>query len=156
MKNSNFHMTIPTPISTSPHTIVCFEESQAVVAGTNGSFICTICFGIPRRPLIIPRCGHLFCQACIERNSQSKKVEIFGNVFSSNKCPNCKSCYSQTDIKEFEAQDPWTQRDFMSLQLKCLYECGFKWNSFEMDPHQSFQCLKRKVKCPAEDCPLTM
>ena len=32
-----------------------FEESQAVVAGTNGSFICTICLGIPRRPVILPR-----------------------------------------------------------------------------------------------------
>ena len=47
-----------------------FEESQAVVRGINGSFICTICFGIPKRPIILPRCGHLFCQACIEMVSQ--------------------------------------------------------------------------------------
>ena len=133
-----------------------FEESQAVDRGINGSFICTICLGIPKRPIILPRCGHLFCQACIEKVSQSKKVEIFGKVFSSNTCPNCKSSFSQNDTKEFEAQDPWAQRVFKSLQLKCLYECGFKGNSFEMDPHQSFQCLKRKVKCPGEDCGLTM
>ena len=133
-----------------------FEESQAVVAGTNGSFICTICFGIPKRPIILPGCGHLFCQPCIEKASQSKKVEIFGKEFSSNKCPNCKSWFSLTDTKEFEAQDQWAQRVFKSLQLKCLYQCGFKGNSFEMDPHQSFQCLKRKVKCPGEDCGSTM
>ena len=133
-----------------------FEESQAVVAGTNGSFICTICLGIPRRPVILPRCGHLFCQACIEKASQSKKVEIFGKEYSSNTCPNCKSSFSQTDTKEFEAQDPWAQRVFKSLQLICLYQCGFKGNSFEMDPHQSFQCLKRRVKCPGEDCGLMM
>ena len=122
----------------------------------NGSFICTICFGIPKRPIILRGCGHLFCQACIERNSQSNNGEIFGKVFTSNKCPNCNGWFCQADAKEFEAQDPWTQRVFKSLQLKCLYECGFKGNSFEMDPHQSFDCLKRKVMCSGGDSGMTM
>ena len=74
-----------------------FEDCQAVVAGTNGFFIITICIGIPRRPVILPRCGHLFSQACIEKVSKSKKVENFGREYSSNTCPNCKSSFSQTD-----------------------------------------------------------
>ncbi len=53
-----------------------FEESQSVVTGTNASFICTICFEIPKRPIILPGCGHLFCQACIERNSHSKMLKF--------------------------------------------------------------------------------
>ena len=128
-----------------------FDEALAVQPVTNGSFICTICLGIPRRPLILPSCGHLFCQACIEADVRSRKSEVINN-----KCPNCKASFSQSALKEFEAEDQWTQRVFKSLQINCPDKCGFKGNSFEMDNHQSFECLKRKVKCPGVDCALNM
>ena len=132
-----------------------FDEALAIQSVSNGCFICTICHGIPRRPVILPSCGHLFCQACIVADVRSRNAEVFKNEVINN-CPNCKGCFSQSAIKEFEAVDQWTQRVFKSLQLSCPDKCGFQGNSFEMDNHQSFECRKRKVKCPGVDCALTM
>ena len=110
-----------------------FDEALAVQPVSNGSFICTICLGIPRRPLILPSCGHLFCQSCIEADVWWRKPEICNNAVLNNKCPNCNASFSQYAIKEFEAGDQWTQRVFKSLQINCPNKCGFKGNSFEMD-----------------------
>ena len=133
-----------------------FDERLAVSPTPTGSYICTICVGIPRRPIILPRCGHLFCQSCIELDVKSRKPEILRGEVISNKCPNCKAWFDSSAVKEFDDLDQWTQRLFKSIQFKCPFDCGFKGNTMDLDRHQSFECGKRKVQCPGVDCGLTI
>ena len=40
--------------------------------------------------------------------------------------------------------------------MKCPSECGYKGNAIEVDAHQVYNCPKRLIKCPNENCEVKM
>ncbi len=129
-----------------------FDDALLLNSKMDGCFICTICLSIPGRPCTIPVCGHLFCETCIETYVGTAGGATAFRVVKSGNCPNCKRQFDLQEVRAFEQFQPWEQSVYKSLILGCPLRCLFTGNPFEMDKHQTYECLNRPVKCPNPGC----
>ena len=125
-------------------------------------WMCGICHCLPRRPVYIDGCPHLFCEACLmehfrvsrdpnePRDAQEEEEQRY--VVPLAPCPNCKRDFSKSEICPFEHMDPWVQRAFKERQVKCPFKCGFVGDMVEVDTHQVYTCPRRPLQCPHKDC----
>ena len=120
---------------------------------------CSICQGIPKEPIELNACGHLYCKACIYHHTaiNGKMTPVNGMFVKEDRCPLCrKAFYPQTGIRQFKDFQPTLSRLYKSLEIRCGNECGFISDPFSMDEHLMYDCCERVVRCPNYKCPIIL
>jgi len=132
-----------------------FDEQLLINSEYADCFSCPICHGIPRSPVIIKKCGHLFCECCIEKQFEAAKLQdINGRVLI--QCAVCKGHFNDMSVLPFESFFTAMKKAYHLVRLRCPSGCPFIGDPQEMDRHQSFQCDLREVRCPSKGCEVTM
>jgi len=124
-----------------------FDE-ECVDGGLKSNYlICTICEGLPRKPVSLKLCGHLFCEGCMRSYIEShRRVFIIP-------CPVCKKQFKiHKHLQPFGSFQQWAQGIYKSIQVKCAYCAEYKGNVQDVDEHQRYLCKMRRIKCPNDGC----
>jgi len=132
-----------------------FDEQLLINSEFADCFSCPICHGIPRNPVIIKHCGHLFCECCLEKQASSDTPQ-FPDVPGWLKCAVCKLQFIPSTLIPFEHFHPPMKKAYHLVRLRCPSGCPFIGDPQEMDRHQSFQCDLREVRCPSIACEVHM
>ena len=45
-----------------------FGENLIITKELGECFLCQVCFGVPRRPVVLKKCGHGFCVVCMRKH----------------------------------------------------------------------------------------
>ena len=132
-----------------------FDEHLLVNSEFADCFSCPICHGIPRSPVIIKHCGHLFCECCLEKHASSETPQ-FPEAPGWFKCALCQHQFIPSSLIPFERFVTALKKAYHLVRLRCPSGCPFIGDPQEMDRHQSFQCDLREVRCPSIGCEVTM
>ena len=129
-----------------------FDESLVINKDVGECFLCPLCFGIPRNPVVLKKCGHGFCEVCIATQvittaNQSTKEKAFNT-----KCHVCSSLFTKFDPIGYEDFNIPSRKAFNLIKIKCPYGCLYIGSPHEMDDHQTYECPKRTVNCPYMEC----
>jgi len=129
-----------------------FDDNLVINKELGECFACPLCFGIPRNPVVIKKCGHGFCEVCIAKHviecaNHSSKDRGF-----TTKCPVCSALFTKFDPIGYDDFNIPSKKAFNLIQLKCPYACSYIGSPHEMDDHQTYECPKRIVFCPYLDC----
>ena len=132
---------------------VGFDEKYIVGTLPCNSLICSICFAVPRHPITLITCGHLFCEPCaltyLEK-APSARTHNYGR--RSVPCPLCRKRYSEENILPFKLFQYWAQNIYNQIVVKCPEDCGFSGAPEAVDDHQVYECAKRPICCPFPGC----
>ena len=130
-----------------------FDEKYIVGPLPCNSLICSCCFGIPRHPITLNTCGHMFCESCILINlEKSPGARTHNNGRRSVPCPICRKRYSQENILLFKYFQFWAQNIYNQIVVKCPHDCGFSGTPESVDDHQVYECAQRPICCPFPGC----
>jgi len=130
-----------------------FDNSLIVGYDEKSPFICSICKGLPRYPIELAKCGHVFCYDCI---SHVKGSLDDNGVSLPKKCPNCRSAFKKSDITHFEKSSMALYQIYSKYVLRCPYECGHVSSPKEMIEHQTWKCKSRPVMCTSKGCHIVL
>ena len=115
----------------------------------NRKFVCTICLNIPRHPIELKQCGHVFCRACIAQ----VQLSYNGEWRPSHKlCPLCRTVFTEQHIISFENGSKTLQKIFNELVLSCSFNCGRHMSIAVLNDHEMWICPQRPVQCPNNGC----
>ncbi len=131
-----------------------FDEQLLVSSEYADCFSCPICHGIPRSPVILKLCGHLFCECCLKKQMEAHIYE--DDDESMLQCAVCKGRFQESHVLPFEQFYTAVKKAYHLVRLRCPNGCPFIEDPQEMDRHQSFQCDLRVVRCPSLGCEVTM
>ena len=117
---------------------------------------CPVCFDIPRFP-IISKCNHVLCNECFVKNFTSKMSHQGNDYYT--KCPECRTHLGITDVYTYSqykliSPQSTTILFYNSIRVFCDNNGCHQFINFEqLNEHEMFQCLFRKIVCPAKLCP---
>ena len=77
-----------------------FDESLLVNSEFADCFSCPICHGIPRNPIELTFCGHLFCECCFEKQIEAYKL-VMDEEFAVLQCAVCKGKIQESHVIPF-------------------------------------------------------
>ena len=115
--------------------------------------LCGICHMLPRNPIELECCGHLFCFPCLNQLVSIKNA--FKNTFrhyQKANCPICRTEFSSLEYTRIAHLPSTLGRMYHSLEVNCPLQCGFKSDPIKMDEHQLYECNQRLIKCPNHKC----
>ena len=119
--------------------------------------LCGICHILPRDPIELESCGHLFCFSCLNQVVSIKNgFKTSFRHFQKANCPICRSEFSPLRYNKIVYTSSTLKRMYHSLQINCPLQCGFKSNLIKMDEHQMFECSQRLIKCPNHKCDIVL
>ncbi|XP_022808111.1 TNF receptor-associated factor 4-like [Stylophora pistillata] len=99
---------------------------------------CPVCHFAMKDPVQIVRCGHRFCNLCLEGCFSRHSLE----------CPVDRQPFSPDKI----FSDIACHRRILNLTAKCSYAgCPWKGELRAVESHQS-ECLLKVIECPNEGC----
>lgn len=123
----------------------------AYVNGDPGKclMVCSICLCLPRYPVELRQCGHVFCFLCVLRNLnyQPSRLESEGAP-----CPVCKVTYLMSSIVEFKRTSQALQNIYNGFDVRCVYGCGHLCSPKAMIEHEIWGCPRRPVGCIFDGC----
>ena len=117
-----------------------FDENLLITKELGECFLCPICYGVPRRPIILKKCGHGFCEVCITNFVIQSANNSTMDRFSSAKCPVCSTPFMKFETVPYDKFSIPCKKAFILIQLKCPYGCSFVGSPHDMDDHQSYEC----------------
>ena len=129
-----------------------FPES-CLEGAVDGTSLCVICQGYPRKPTTLDNCGHLFCEPCITKWFEMRAAPhgLF-NTIKTAPCPACRSPFQNGEILTWDVWQKWAQLMYNAKVIRCPFDCGFKGTASEVDKHQVRACPNRKIDCPVDGC----
>ena len=113
-------------------------------------FMCKVCKGLPRYPVEIKKCGHLFCSFCIFRVLRERSLHCFTLMTAA--CPICKKNFSSPDVLEIAKTSLCLYNLYLAIDVRCTYGCAHICSPKAMLEHETWQCRRRPVKCPNSGC----
>lgn len=129
-----------------------FDESLVINKDVGECFLCPICYGIPRNPVVLKKCGHGFCEVCIATQVNQSTSLSHKEKSLNTKCPVCSSLFTKFDPIGYEDFNIPSKKAFNLIRIKCPNGCEHIASPHEMDDHQTYECPKRTVKCPYRQC----
>ncbi|KAF0155396.1 MAG: hypothetical protein FD188_3147 [Ignavibacteria bacterium] len=148
-----FPKKIATTEINSPDFEAGFDEKNVVGGFPNNYFMCSICEGLPRHPVFLDKCGHLFCEMCMKQHFKiNSKLNAPFLTIRAATCPTCKTEFTLGDVLVFDCFQTWAKAIYKTIQVSCPFDCEYKGNPFEVDHHQVFECPLRRIQCPNEGC----
>ena len=136
----------PMLISEEQNFEIGFSSNLVISNPASKQFECTICKGLPRFPVELSTCGHIFCYECMSHLPWSNENN------SSLPCPNCELSFHQTDAYGIELSSRALQNIYSSLDVRCPYQCGYVSSPKAMIDHETWKCTNRPVKCTSKGC----
>ena len=113
-----------------------FDEHLLVNSEFADCFSCPICHGIPRSPVIIKFCGHLFCEGCTQKQFEAAKNEDEEEDSDVIQCAVCKGHFQPFHLLAFEYFYTAVKKAYHLVRLRCPNGCPFIGDPQEMDGHQ--------------------
>ena len=139
-------------------------DEERFVTTVNRNFLCLICFGVLKDPVLCPRNQHCFCRGCITKHLEN-----------SQRCPTCADELTEDTLAEPQRMI----KDYLNeLNIRCVYNdrgceeivqlqhldqhedscgftpavctnpgCGATLNMRDLTIHESELCEYRKLKC---------
>ena len=107
---------------------------------------CTICLGIPREPVLLANCGHIFCESCIRNLTTVERHPWFD-------CPNCRlpgNCRF-----ELFKRDRWPclmRQVWDIMRMRCYFCKTFVGSPVKVVEHERLSCEKRLISCNSICC----
>ena len=129
-----------------------FDESLIITKDLAECFLCPLCFGIPRNPVVLRKCGHGFCEVCIAAQVGQSQNQGNREKVAATKCPVCSALFTKFDAVGYDDFNIPSKKAFNLIRLKCPYGCPYLGSPHEMDDHQTYECPKRTVFCPYLEC----
>ena len=130
-----------------------FDEHLLLNSEYADCFSCPICHGIPRSPVIIMLCGHLFCECCVEKQFEAAKLQDYDER-DVNQCAVCKGHFQKMSVLPFEYFYTALKKAYHLVRLRCPNGCAFigdpqKWLSMNHFNEINARCavLARDVMC---------
>ena len=120
-----------------------FDENLVINKDVGECFLCPLCFGIPRNPVIIKKCGHGFCEVCITNHVTQSANQPIKERVATIKCPVCSGLFTKFDPIGFDDFNIPSKKAFNLIRLKCPFGCSYIGSPHEMDDHQTFECPKK-------------
>ena len=121
---------------------------------------CSICRGIPRKPIMLRTCTHVGCEPCLmeyitaKLRSDDESIEQDGTP-----CPLCRTPYTDNDLVPYEKWPLLCKAVFEGIKIKCPktiinleVECNFVGSITEFVNHEQFVCERRWISCPNRGC----
>jgi hypothetical protein len=100
---------------------------------------CTVCLGVPREPVMLIECGHIFCETCIKKVIQPDDWPYFH-------CPTCRSANNFTSGLARREKWPCLMRQIWSImRVRCKFCQTFLGSPSEVDYHERWKCEKRII-----------
>ncbi len=99
-----------------------FDENLLITKELGECFLCPVCFGVPRRPVVLKKCGHGFCEVCLTKHVIHSANLPNMDRFSTAKCPVCSTAFMKFEPVPYEKFSIPSKRAFNLIKLKCL--CG--------------------------------
>jgi hypothetical protein len=128
------------------------QPSQDLMSDT--LYVCSICRGVPRQPVILTRCGHIGCCRCMMDNIKLRS----GIVKDCSPCPVCRRIYRREECIPFEKWQLLAQAVFKAIRVRCPSvcpegkPCEFVGSIMDLTAHERNECPHRVIKCPNHDC----
>lgn len=116
-------------------------------------FLCSICHGLPRYPVLMPNCPHVLCAYCAVKHVETSGTPSFYKVERRNaRCPECRQDFKFSEYIPFMKFHSINKVQLMSIDVECSYKCGYAGTIFEVDQHETFSCSLREIQCPHFYC----
>jgi len=107
---------------------------------------CTVCLDIPRRPAMLSKCGHIFCDDCINNAVHPVRYPVFS-------CPTCRTLGNC--LHDLKARDEWPcmmRQVWSMMRMKCMFCSTFQGSPFDVYQHERWRCEKRTISCESACC----
>jgi len=131
------------------HHLTINSDNADANANTNTCITahkCTVCLDIPRRPAMLSKCGHIFCDECIKKAVHPVRYPFFN-------CPTCRTLGNC--LRDLSARDEWPclmRQVWTMMRIKCMFCNTFQGSPFEVDQHERWSCEKRTISCESACC----
>ena len=121
---------------------------------------CSICNGVPRKPVMLSRCTHIGCESCL-LNCISHKMRFSNGIAQHpwTPCPLCRAPYTDDDLVPYEKWSLLAKSTFNAIRIKCPgtiinyeLECKFVGSIAELEKHEKLVCERRWIMCPNRGC----
>ncbi len=110
---------------------------------------CPVCFGLPRVPVSLGRCGHIGCEQCLRRLLISSNQHMYGV----GTCPICRELFDARRMMEYNTWPMLARTLWKMLRVKCSYAgCSFIGDPISTYMHEKGTCKRRLYACPATGC----
>jgi hypothetical protein len=125
-------------------TGVCDATSGERINFSASVWKCPICLGVPRQPISINACGHVYCDRCVHTLMATNPSADF----TTHKCAMCRAQFRAGDLFRFGQWPLLLKQTWALLRVRCE-KCGDCESSpQDMVHHERVQCVKRVVTCP--------
>ncbi len=128
-----------------------YEPDNAI--NINRKFVCTICLNIPRHPIELKNCGHVYCRGCI---SQVKMTNNDEWSTAQKICPLCRTVFTEQHIINFDKGSKTLQKIFNEIVISCSFTCGRHLSIYVLNDHEMWLCPRRPVQCPNNGCGIVL
>jgi hypothetical protein len=136
-----------------------FDDTQVVKAFpdfmSETAYKCPVCLCIPRFPVSLRQCGHMFCEQCIRSvlttwttSFQAMPPTRVGEA----RCPVCRYVFRHIDFVPFDQWPLFARIQWKSIQVQCINMCGFTSDPLTVASHETRLCPKRRFKCLGSRC----
>jgi len=113
---------------------------------------CPICYGIPRTPVFLSTCGHLFCEECIMHVAMLQPKEEDESEFDFN-CPCCRAlCYWRSQVVSYDKWPNMMRQVWALNRVKCQFCKIFQGSPFEVNMHERSKCARRSIRSSCGCC----
>lgn len=134
-------------------------ESEEISFGNPENFItCQLCYGVPRYPLI-SKCDHVYCSTCLVEYFRHN-LRTINNVWTVP-CAYCREELTANDFHDLKSELDKNATSPISVfywtaKTKCNnLNCGMQVELQCLNNHELFNCSRRIISCPAQNCKFT-
>ena len=110
---------------------------------------CGVCLCLPRYPIELQSCGHIFCFMCAMRTINFQPM---GYHSTGAPCPTCKSHYYISNIVDIKRSSQALLNIYNGFDIRCGYGCGQVCSPKLMMDHETWVCPRRPVRCIFDSC----
>ena len=132
-------------VPTEGYNLPSFDEGQVVPPvwmGDLTSVTCSVCFGVPRTPVIMRsacNCSHVLCSGCASGIVKASECPAYDETEAS--CPLCRAKpFTRTTILEFGRWPSILRWQWMQLRVRCSgissRPCSVEGNPHEVMGHE--------------------
>ena len=117
--------------------------TSAPIIFSPGIWKCPICIGVPRQPVTLTTCGHLYCDGCVHQLMVTNR----STDFTTHKCCNCRTHFKRNDLSRYGQWSLLSKQTWALIRVQCE-SCDFISSPEDMVHHERVQCPSRVVTCP--------
>ena len=105
---------------------------------------CQVCLCLPRNPVSLTRCGHVFCEHCILHVHKTQNAERMNKIWAT--CPICRVDFSRDQLLKVDNWPILVRSMWKLIRVKCAAPgCDFVSGPATVIAHEDKACDYRDV-----------